>query len=151
MASSPNAKPTDREAQRRRDAAGEAAEQALNAFARASERGQAARLARPARHAAHALRDAADAGMGWQGAPPDARSAPPAIRGGTPTMTTTQRQAWEQAIDRFDAAARGQDIAALIAGFERLAALLDRADAQHTPAHRAGQRVPTATDPRQAR
>jgi len=66
-------------------------------------------------------------------------------------MTTTQRQAWEQAIDRFDAAARGQDIAALIAGFERLAALLDRADAQHTPAHRAGQRVPTATDPRQAR
>ncbi len=132
MANSPHAKP-DGETERRLDVACQRAEQALNVFARASERGQAARLAGPARQAAHALRQAADAGMGWQGTPSDARCAPAAIRAGPPAMTIVERRNWEQAIDRFDAVARGRDITAVIAGFEQLAALLDQAGAPDHP------------------
>jgi len=108
-------------------------------FSRGPQSAAAARLAGPARQTAHALRQAADAGMGWQGTPSDARCAPAAIRAGPPAMTIVERRNWEQAIDRFDAAARGRDITAVIAGFEQLAALLDQAGAQDTPAQRAGQ------------
>ncbi len=124
------------------DAAYGQADRMIEAFAVAAQHGQAARLAGPARSAARALRDAAAAGMTWQAVPAEAGSAPAAIRSGTPTMTTAQRQAWEQAVDRFDDAARGLEITAVAAGFEQLAELLDQhAAAQDAPVPSAGAGV----------